>query len=129
MYTFVKLSRTLNPSNMKKYIILSSFLFSAVSFAQESKPQLEAVGELVKTTYYFENGKIQQQGFFKNGKLDGVWRSYDANGNKLAVATFNNGEKTGKWFFWTGTNLTEVDYTNSRIASVKTWKQDALVNN
>ena len=114
---------------MKKYIILSAFLFSAVSFAQEIKPQLEAVGELVKTTYYFENGKIQQQGFFKNGKLDGVWTSYDANGNKLAVATFNNGEKTGKWFFWTGTNLTEVDYTNSRIASVKTWKQDALVNN
>ena len=114
---------------MKKYIILSAFLFSAVSFAQEIKPQLEAVGELVKTTYYFENGKIQQQGFFKNGKLDGVWTSYDANGNKLAVATFNNGEKTGKWFFWTGTNLTEVDYSNSRIAFVRTWKQDALVNN
>jgi len=114
---------------MKKYIILSAFLFSAVLFAQESKPQLEAVGELVKTTYYFENGKIQQQGFFKNGKLDGVWTSYDANGNKLAVATYNNGEKTGKWFFWTGTNLTEVDYSNSRIAFVRTWKQDALVNN
>jgi antitoxin component YwqK of YwqJK toxin-antitoxin module len=114
---------------MKKYIILSAILFSAVLFAQESKPQLEAVGELVKTTYYFENGKIQQQGFFKNGKLDGVWTSYDTNGNKLAVATYNNGEKTGKWFFWTGAKLTEVDYSNSRIASVKTWKQDALVNN
>lgn len=114
---------------MKKYIILSAILFSAISFAQESKPQLETVGELVKTTYYFANGKIQQQGFFKNGKLDGIWTSYDANGNKLAVATYNNGEKTGKWFFWTGASLTEVDYTNSRIASVRTWKQDALVNN
>jgi len=114
---------------MKKYIILSAILFAAVSFAQESKLHLEVVGELVKTTYYFENGKIQQQGFFKNGKLDGVWTSYDTNGNKLAVATYNNGEKTGKWFFWTGTNLTEVDYSNSRIATVRTWKQDAIVNN
>jgi antitoxin component YwqK of YwqJK toxin-antitoxin module len=112
---------------MKKYIILSAILFSALTFAQENNPKLEAVGELVKTTYYFENGKIQQEGFFKDGKLDGVWTSYDVNGNKLAVATYDNGEKTGKWFFWNGTNLNEVDYSNSRIASVKTWKKDALV--
>jgi antitoxin component YwqK of YwqJK toxin-antitoxin module len=112
---------------MKKYIILSAILFTGVTFAQENNPKLEAVGELVKTTYYFENGKVQQEGFFKNGKLDGVWTSYDVNGNKLAVATYDNGEKTGKWFFWTGTNLNEVDYSNSRIASVKTWKKDALV--
>jgi antitoxin component YwqK of YwqJK toxin-antitoxin module len=112
---------------MKKYIILSAILFSALTFAQENNPKLEAVGELVKTTYYFENGKIQQEGFFKDGKLDGIWTSYDVNGNKLAVATYDNGEKTGKWFFWNGTNLNEVDYSNSRIASVKTWKKDALV--
>jgi antitoxin component YwqK of YwqJK toxin-antitoxin module len=112
---------------MKKYIILSAILFTGITFAQENNPELEAVGELVKTTYYFENGKVQQEGFFKNGKLDGVWTSYDANGNKLAVANYDNGEKTGKWFFWTGTNLNEVDYSNSRIASVKTWKKDALV--
>lgn len=114
---------------MKKDIILSAILFSSVSFAQESKPQLEAVGELVKATYYFENGKIQQEGFFKNGKLDGVWTSYDTKGNKQAVATYNDGEKTGKWFFWSDTTITEVDYSNSRIASVKKGKQDALVNN
>jgi antitoxin component YwqK of YwqJK toxin-antitoxin module len=112
---------------MKKYIILSAILFSALTFAQENNPKLEAVGELVKTTYYFENGKIQQEGFFKDGKLDGIWTSYDVNGNKLAVATYDNGQKTGKWFFWNGTNLNEVDYSNSRIASVKTWKKDALV--
>ena len=112
---------------MKKYIILGAILFSAVTFAQDSNPQLEIVGDLVKTTYYFDNGKIQQEGFFKDGKLDGLWTSYDANGNKLAVANYDNGEKTGKWFFWNGSKLTEVDYSNSRIASVKTWKQDALV--
>jgi antitoxin component YwqK of YwqJK toxin-antitoxin module len=113
---------------MKKYILLSTLFFSAITFAQENNPKLEAVGELVKTTYYFENGKIQQEGFFKDGKLDGVWTSYDNNGNKLAVATYDNGEKTGKWFFWNGVNLNEVDYSNSRIASVKTWKKEALVS-
>ncbi|SHF90223.1 MORN repeat variant [Flavobacterium segetis] len=126
---FDTLTQTLTPKYMKKYIILSAILFSSVSFAQESKPQLDAVGELVKATYYFENGKIQQEGFFKNGKLDGVWTSYDNKGNKQAVATYNDGEKTGKWFFWSDTTITEVDYSNSRIASVKKGKHDALVNN
>ena len=112
---------------MKKYIILTALLFSGIAFAQENGPKLEAVGELVKTTYYFENGKVQQEGFFKNGKLDGVWVSFDENGNKSCVATYDNGVKTGKWLFWNGKNLNEVDYSNSRIASVKTWKQDALV--
>ena len=114
---------------MKKYIILTALLFSAIAFAQENNPKLEAVGELVKTTYYFENGKVQQEGFFKNGKLEGVWISYDTNGNKQSVATYKDGEKNGKWLFWNGTKLSEVDYSNSRIASIKTWKQDALVIN
>ena len=112
---------------MKKYIYLFAILISGVTFAQENNPKLEAVGELVKTTYYFENGKVQQEGFFKNGKLDGTWISYDVNGAKTSVATYDSGVKTGKWLFWTGKILNEVDYSNSRIASVKTWKQDALV--
>ena len=113
---------------MKKYIILTAILFSGILFAQENNPKLEAVGDSVKTTYYFENGKVQQEGFFKNGKLEGVWTSYDVNGNKLSVANYEKGEKTGKWLFWNGDNLSEVDYSNSRIASVKTWKQETLVN-
>ena len=114
---------------MKKYIILTALLFSGIAFAQENDPKLEAIGELVRTTYYFENGKVQQEGFFKNGKLEGIWISFDINGNKLSVANYENGEKTGKWLFWNGNILNVVEYSNSRIASIKTWKQDALVNN
>nr|WP_309760452.1 membrane-binding protein [Flavobacterium sp.] len=112
---------------MKQYIFLIAILFTGTIFAQENNPKLEAVGQLVKTTYYFENGKVQQEGFFENGKLDGTWISYDENGNKSSVATYDNGVKTGKWLFWNGKNLNEVDYSNNNIASVKTWKQDALV--
>ena len=114
---------------MKKYIILTALLFSGIAFAQENDPKLEAIGELVRTTYYFENGKVQQEGFFKNGKLEGIWISFDINGNKLSVANYENGEKTGKWLFCFFNKLNEVEYSNSRIASIKTWKQDALVNN
>jgi antitoxin component YwqK of YwqJK toxin-antitoxin module len=41
------------------------------------------------------------------------------NGNKTAMATYDNGQKSGKWFFWNDTVLSEVDYSNNQIASVK----------
>ncbi|MEM0542524.1 membrane-binding protein [Flavobacterium sp. j3] len=113
---------------MKKMLFLGLFLISGVAFAQTAKPVLEQEGKLVKATYYYENGKIQQQGYFKDGKLDGQWVSYDVNGNKSSIAEYSNGQKTGKWFFWSDKSLNEVDYTESRIANVKSWKQDAIVN-
>ena len=113
---------------MKKCVILVAILFSGILVAQETKPVLEAVGHKVKATYYYDNGKVQQEGFFKDGKLDGIWVVFHENGNKKATGLYANGEKTGKWFFWNGTNLSEVDYSDSRVASVKNWKQDALAN-
>jgi hypothetical protein len=35
------------------------------------------------------------------------------------MATYDNGQKSGKWFFWNDTVLSEVDYSNNQIASVK----------
>jgi hypothetical protein len=46
-------------------IYLFNRTFHRNNFAQENNPKLEAVGQLVKTTYHFENGKVQQEGFFK----------------------------------------------------------------
>ncbi len=113
---------------MRKAVILVALFFSGILFAQENSPELEVVGQRVKTTYYFENGKVQQQGFFKDGKLDGEWISYDSRGNKLSEGTYLNGSKTGKWFFWNGNSLSEVDYSNNSIALVKNWKDGAIVN-
>jgi antitoxin component YwqK of YwqJK toxin-antitoxin module len=119
---------------MKNYIILAAVLFSGIIFAQEVKPVLEPFGKKLKATYFFENGQVQQEGFFQNGKLEGTWVSYDEQGNKTSSGEYKKGVKTGKWFFWTQnnenafTNLNEVDYSNNRIASVKNWKREAIVN-
>lgn len=113
---------------MKKYLILVAILFSGVIFAQDAKPVLEPFGKKVKATYFYENGQVQQVGFFENGKLEGAWTSYDENGARISSGEYNDGVKTGKWFFWNGTNLTEVDYSNNMIASVKNWKQEAIAN-
>jgi antitoxin component YwqK of YwqJK toxin-antitoxin module len=113
---------------MKKILILGVFLLSGVAFAQTTKPVLEQEGNLVKATYYYDNGKVQQQGYFKDGKLTGQWIAFDEQGNKKSIGTYVNGDKTGKWFFWNNDSLSEVDYSDSRVASVKSWTQEAIVN-
>ncbi|MBC5840692.1 MAG: membrane-binding protein [Flavobacteriaceae bacterium] len=113
---------------MKKYIMIAAVLFTGILFAQNTKPQLEVVGNQVKATFHHENGQIQQQGHYLDGKLQGEWTSYDTNGNKVAIGSYSKGQKVGKWFFWNNAGLSEVDYSDNRIASVKNWKKDAVVN-
>ncbi len=109
-------------------MMIGALLISGVIFAQNIQPKHEIVGNLVKSTYYYENGKVSQEGFYKDGKVHGKWISYDQAGNKKAIGEYNNGIKTGKWFFWNNNILSEVDYSDSRVASVTNWKQDAIVN-
>ncbi|MTH15231.1 membrane-binding protein [Flavobacterium sp. LC2016-01] len=113
---------------MKKSVILAALLFSGMLIAQETKPELEAVGNKVKATYYYDNGKVQQEGFFKDGKLDGVWVSYDEKGNKKAVGEYTDGVKTGKWIFFNEDSLKEVAYVDSKVSSVKSLQKNALAN-
>jgi hypothetical protein len=35
--------------------------------------------------------------------------------------------KTGKWFFWNKNVLNEVDYADSRVAEVKKWSNETIV--
>lgn len=94
-------------------------MVSGVIFAQ-GEPQLEAVGQLVKVTYYYDNGNVQQVGCFKDGKLEGKWTSYSENGLIQTIAEYSNGEKTGKWqFFNNAVAVKEVNYSNNQIAVIK----------
>lgn len=99
------------------------------TYGQEKKqPTKEKQGNFTMVTYYHDNGEIQQTGTFNvEGKLHGEWTSFDTQGNKVAVATYNNGKKEGKWFFWTGNVLKEVDYSSNKIASVNEWIQNEVV--
>ena len=77
---------------------------------------------------YYEDGTVQQKGTFnKEGELHGEWISYDTDGKKLAVGKYVNGQKQGKWFFWTNDVLREVDYLNSKITHVNEWTDKTRV--
>ena len=111
---------------MKKILILCALIVSGGAFAQEVEPKYEIQGNLVKATYYYDNGNVKQEGFYKDGKVHGKWISYTESGKKLSIGEFKNGEKAGKWFFWNERALNEVDYADSRIASVSKWEKETI---
>ncbi len=105
----------------KIQIIISPLLimFCTVSGAQEITYKFEEKGELIKGTYYYEDGSIKQEGTYKNGKLHGEWVSYGQDGEKNAIAKYEEGNKSGKWFFRHEGLLTEINYKDGRIAEVR----------
>ncbi|RMB58588.1 nicotinic acid mononucleotide adenyltransferase [Dokdonia sinensis] len=114
---------------MKKLMmILVAVIVVNVAQAQEKvkKDTYIQNGDLIEATLYHDDGTISQQGFFTaKGVITGEWVSYNRNGEKLAVAQYDKGAKVGTWFFWSDDNtLKEVQYSNSKIASVNVWKNE-----
>nr|WP_321234557.1 nicotinic acid mononucleotide adenyltransferase [uncultured Psychroserpens sp.] len=114
---------------MKKIFAILVMLSVTLTFAQETKKvDVNKDGDLTVATYYHDNGAIEQQGTFNDaGELHGVWTSFDAEGNKVTVGNYVNGKKVGKWLFWSGNKLREVDYVDSKIASVSEWTDKVQV--
>ena len=75
----------------------------------------------MKLTQFHDNGQIAQHGNIYCNKLDGVWESFDAEGNKIAVSNYDKGVKSGTWFFWTDEHLIEVEFINNNVEDVIYW--------
>ncbi len=117
---------------IQNILLVAALTFGGVAMAQSEapKPVFEKQGELIKGTFYYDDGNIRQEGTYKDGKLHGKWISYDENGEKTAIAQYDNGQKDGVWFFWSEDKLTEVNYEKNNIASVSSWKNtSSLVSN
>ncbi len=112
---------------MKKvYVFIIALLCTAALVAQEKRSlKVNNDTKLIEAVYFYENGEVQQTGTYNvDGKLHGNWYSYDANGKKIAAARYDNGNKVGKWFFWTDHVLKEVDYSTNTIVRVIEWSND-----
>jgi len=108
---------------MKKLLVVLVFMIGAIGFAQDKNVEIVQKGDIYEATYFHDNGEVAQTGFFNaEGKLHGTWKSFDANGNKVAMGNYENGKKTGKWMFWNADKLTEVDYKNFKMEKVNEWK-------
>ena len=106
---------------MKGITLIFALIFSVVINAQDLKPVFEQDGDILKATYFHENGVVSQEGYFLNGKLHGEWKMFGEDGKKIAMGEYTEGKKTGKWFFWDAKKLKEVDFVDSKIANVTEW--------
>ncbi len=114
---------------MKNYVLFFTFLITAVSFAQtERELKLNDETNVIDVTYYHDNGVVSQMGSYTlDGKLQGTWLSFNTAGEKIVSAKYDNGNKVGKWFYWSSKTLKEVDYSNNDIASVSEWSKSNIV--
>ena len=127
IFIFVKIMLILEEINMRKIIVIFIFTLGTVGYSQENRPTYMAEGDLVKVTYYYENGAVKTQGSFKDKKLTGEWARFDKAGNKTQLGYYSNGKKVGKWFVWSKSALKEINYVNNSIASVNSWKSESNV--
>ena len=108
---------------MKAQIILIFvFVFGfTFSYGQTTKVERTASTQVMKFTQFHDNGEIARHGHIYRNRLDGVWESFDAEGNKIAVGNYDNGVKAGTWFFWIDEQLIEVEFTNNKVQDVIYW--------
>jgi antitoxin component YwqK of YwqJK toxin-antitoxin module len=106
---------------MKKILILVMVLFTSVTFAQKERAlTVNKETNLIDVVYYHDNGAVSQTGSYtKEGKLQGEWLSFNAEGKKTISGNYDNGKKVGKWFYYTNETVKEVDYNANVIASLK----------
>lgn len=104
---------------MKKVVLILTVLFVGFAYAQDDKNvKYEQKGDLVQATYYYDNGQIEQQGFFKDEKLHGEWKYFNAAGEEIAVGSYDLGKKTGKWTFKSNETIKEVEYVDGKVMNV-----------
>ena len=104
---------------MKTILITTLLFLTSNLFAQKAIYTDNDGDGIIEYTSVSKDGRIQERGFYLNGKMTGSWISYSSNGKKSVVAKFKNGEKHGTWFFYDekGRITLEVVYKDNRKVS------------
>lgn len=74
-------------------LLLIIGFFEIFGFAQDIDPD-------GYNTFYYENGQISSEGYFKNGLPHGLWKSYYPNGNLKSLGKKLNGTSDSTWVFY-----------------------------
>jgi antitoxin component YwqK of YwqJK toxin-antitoxin module len=106
---------------MKKYLagLVICVLITMSSTAQSKEPTFEKQDDLVKATYYHDNGMVKEVGFFKDDKLHDKWIRYNEDGKIKVVALYKNGMKEGKWYMIGEESVKEITYKSNKVVDVK----------
>ncbi len=117
---------------MKKLVLALVFAFVGMGLSAQDKEVVkeefyaggnlkaqfvEVNADLIEATYFFEDGTVNETGFFENDKLTGKWKTYNSNSELLAIGFFKESKKTGTWsFYQNGEVVQEVSYSDVQMA-------------
>jgi hypothetical protein len=121
-----------NSKMMKKTLFILIVLFcTSFIYSQTNKLQkTEIKGDLTEVTLYYENGSIMQHGFYtKEGELHASWESYNMDGSRKCIATYNYGVKVGVWTYYKDNKMTKITYDNNKIIEIKEVNKEEKVDN
>lgn len=105
------------------FTVLIGLAFSLAASAQQPDPTFEWSNNMVRVINYHPNGTIAQERWFKDGKLQGEWITFDVSGKRLASRQYDDGKRTGKWLFWSenGDALREITYADGKLQEMTEW--------
>ena len=108
-------------TNSKKYLlnIISLLLLLALPFLFFVQHHHENNG--LKTNWY-DNGEMEGQVNFKNGKMDGLFKGWYENGKKKSEKNYKDGKRDGSSVMWyeNGQKMEEIMYKNDQKDGLET---------
>ena len=82
---------------MKKLFLVMFMLMSNYLFSQTTLYTDNDGDGVIEYTLIRNNGSIEEEGYYLNGKMVGTWTSYYTNGVINIRANFKNGLRHGSW--------------------------------
>ena len=79
--------------------------------------------DVVKADFYYDNGKIREVGYLKDGERHGHWQSWSEEGAIVAEAFYRKGQKSGVWLInhENGRLQYELVYRKGKRVAVTEW--------
>ena len=79
---------------------------------------------------YYLDGSIQETGYYTQGNKDGNWEKFNEKGKTTGVANYKDGKKHDKWMIFddNGTKRVEIFYNEGMKVNTWTmWDQDGNI--
>lgn len=109
-------------------LLLASATMAVAQAADKGKTvYTEQNDGTVKMVRTHDNGQVAEEGTYLNGRPEGRWQTWDANGNKTAEINYREGKRHGEFRIYDRNNgtVTELAYANGQLTNTDRWRKDA----
>jgi uncharacterized protein len=102
---------------MKRNIALLYILFLCINLNAQQKKD-----SMVFTKIYYPSGKVSSEGYIRNNKPDGYWKTYSESGVLISEGNRKNYELDSLWKFYNDSSklFMMINYLNGKKNGIKT---------